>query len=848
MSFEALQIALADWPATAFIPESPGDGLIERIAAVLADADRGGADLLPLLRQVLYREASRRHTRVALRVPRVSGWPSADAYDAHGLKVVREDPKHFIVEPLAWRPAWLRHEGDGDLFAEVFAECQSRLDLQRRIDPLVQEVTGFDAYTSPGQRAAVHAVLMAPPGAALVVTLPTGSGKSLVAQAPPLLAGEGACTVVVVPTIALALDQERQFELLWRRRHPNDLNRAFAWHSGTSAEVKARIKAALRSGRQPILFTSPESLIGSLRFALFDAARMGYLKYLVIDEAHLVAQWGDAFRPEFQALGALRRALVAVAAHGCFKTVLMTATLTSDSLATLETLFTDGKPVELVASVYIRREPRYWFAKVRTDEEQRARILEVVRHAPRPLVLYATKVDKARRWERALRDAGVCRIGLFHGQTPNAERKRLIDAWARNELDVMVATSAFGVGIDKRDVRCIVHACVPESLDRFYQEVGRGGRDGRASAAITVYTDEDLRVAEGIAAPALITPELGLARWDKMLREAQQCGDADSMWKLDLATVAPGLHQFSDYNRAWNLRTVMLLARAGVIELATAVPPAGGGDDSIAEPSEDEVRRIFDTVLVRILNPLHRDAGFWNSHIEKSRQATFTSVRIGLNRLENVLTGHSEISKELGELYSIRHGGRRVFASVSCSGCPVCRAPKPIDVDSSPRIAGRTSVRPMGWVDTTVRQRWAERFPASGEPPIFILFDPSAATLEQQLQELALGLRGLGLRELHLRRSEFPGAVGWQVLRQPSAGFVALTDCDELEEELTPVPRLTVLRQADPRALRLLEEQGRRPFEWIAVPSGTVDPYRADRLVADVRDYFHLSTVLQGLA
>lgn len=847
MSFEALQVALADWPGTSFVSEAKSDGLINRIAAVLAGANWSVADLLPLLRQVLYREAARRRAKAHLRVPRDAGWPSADAYVAHGLAVIREDLKHFIIEPLEWRPAWLGHLGDGELFAEVFAERPSRPDLQRRMDPFVQEATGFAAYTSPGQRAAVHAVLMAPPGATLVVTLPTGSGKSLVAQAPPLLAGEGACTVVVVPTIALALDQERQFDLLWRRRHPNDPHRAFAWHSGTPTDEKAQMKAALRSGRQPILFTSPESLMGSLRFALFDAARLGFLKYLVIDEAHLVAQWGDAFRPEFQALGALRRALVAVAAYGGFKTVLMTATLTPDALATLETLFTDGVPAELVASVYIRSEPRYWFAKVKSAEEQQARVLEVVRHAPRPLILYTTEVAKSRRWARVLRGEGVRRVGLFHGETGNAERKQLIDAWARDELDIMVATSAFGVGIDKRDVRCVVHACVPESLDRYYQEVGRGGRDGRASASIVVYTDEDLRVAEGIAAPALITPELGLARWDQMLSQAQRHPNVESFWRLDLATVAPGLHQLSDYNRAWNLRTVMLLARAGVIELATGVPPAAGADDNVAEPSEEEVRRIFDTVLVRLLNPSHRDAEFWAAHVERSRQATLSAARLGLQRLERVLAGRSEISRELGELYSINLPGRRVFASVSCSGCPVCRVRNPIGADAPTRVAVRTSVRPMGWVDATVGQRWAERFPASSASPVYILFDPSDPTLEQQLEELALGLRGFGLGELHLRRSEFPNASGWQALRQASVRFVALTDWDEVEEELAPVPRLTLLREAEPQALQRLEMQGRRPFEWIAVPSSTADPYHPDRRLADVRDCSYLRNVLQVL-
>ena len=133
------------------------------------------------------------------------------------------------------------------------------------------------------------------------------------------------------------------------------------------------------------------------------------------------------------------------------------ATLTAEALSTIETLFTDGTPAELIASVHLRSEPRYWFAKAVSRDDQESKVLEVVRHAPRPLILYATEVLRAREWAQLLHAQGYTRLGLFHGETGGIERQRLVDAWAAGEIDIMVATSAFGVGIDKRDVRCVLH-------------------------------------------------------------------------------------------------------------------------------------------------------------------------------------------------------------------------------------------------------------------------------------------------------------------------------------------------------------------------------------------------------
>lgn len=848
MNFGMLQEVLAGWPARRHEIQANAGDLFARIADVLATSPIG-ADLQPLLRHALMRETARRRQPMALRVPLLADWPAPESYPLSGLRIVRHGHDHLVIEPQNWRPDWLGHNGDEDLFADSFAERPSRLVMTRQIDPAVQAASGFDTYTTAGQRAAVHAVLLAPPRATLVVTLPTGSGKSLVAQAPPLMAGEGACTIVVVPTVSLAMDQARQFECLWRRRHPGSDMTDFAWHHDSPASTKQQIKKALRAGRQPILFTSPESVVGTLRMALYDAAQRGYLKYLVVDEAHLVAQWGDSFRPEFQSLAAFRRALLAAAPGDGFKTVLMTATLTAEALATIETLFTNGKPAELIASVHLRTEPRYWYYRAEDDASQRSRVLEVLRNAPRPLILYVTEVEKAKQWTRWLREGEkYSRVASFHGETGSRERQRLIDRWAADEIDIMVATAAFGVGIDKRDVRCVVHACVPESLDRYYQEVGRGGRDGCASSAIAIFTKDDLDTAHSIAIPALITAELGRPRWQQMLQHGVAVAGHNNVWRVDISTVAPNLHRTSDYNRAWNLRTLLLLARAGVIELTNEKPAAAGGDEATDELNEEQVRAIFDSVLVRILRSDHLDPELWNTFLEQKREETMAAAQAGLDRIVRVLKGQTEISRELQSMYTIAAGGgRRVTVAAACAGCPKCR-----DAGlTGPDIAvlfSRPLVLPLYANEATALANWRRRMPAWHRSPVYVLFDPTDVTLERRLAQLALGLRDCGLRELHLRRSEWPGAKEWSVIQDAGIGrFMAFTDLGDSDNELAQAPRLTLFRQWEPQAFMRLEQESSRPFDWIVLPSDATEPTHPQRRFADARECLWLPALLDTI-
>jgi superfamily II DNA helicase RecQ len=207
----------------------------------------------------------------------------------------------------------------------------------------------FKGYQGPGQRLAIRSAFFLKPGGTLVVNLPTGTGKSLVAWAAALLAAPRELTVMITPTIALAIDQERQ--LMENYPHvPGGLPAEMAWHSGLSDAAREAIHQRLRDNTQRVLITSPESFVGSLSRVLYKTAQSGLLKYFVVDEAHLVAQWGNDFRPDFQAMSGLRRELIKRCPEGrAFRTLLLSATLTQESFDVLETLFSDGNFDSVIA-------------------------------------------------------------------------------------------------------------------------------------------------------------------------------------------------------------------------------------------------------------------------------------------------------------------------------------------------------------------------------------------------------------------------------------------------------------------------------------------------------------------
>jgi len=381
----------------------------------------------------------------------------------------------YLVTAQPWTPSWLADSDQYPPASAAFGEKGRRNLSERPGDPfLVQMGEEYQNYRSLGQKAAVRSVLEAPDGATLVVNLPTGAGKSLCGHLPVVLdEAEGSLTVVVVPTVALALHQRDSIQHVVRHET--------AYFSGNPANDE--IKRRIRNGSQRIVFTSPEGLLSGLTPAVFRAARRGFLRQLIVDEAHIVDQWGTDFRSSFQDLAGMRQGLLDVC-DVPFTTLLLSATFTEGTLRTLKSLFGRPGPFEHVSSVRLRPEPSYWWSISDDRNERERRVLEALRHLPRPTILYASEREDVKNWYALLKEQGYRRLDMMTGESTSDDRQRVLDQWDKDELDIVVATSAFGLGIDKGDVRAVVHACIPEDINRFYQEVGRGGRDGRASVSL----------------------------------------------------------------------------------------------------------------------------------------------------------------------------------------------------------------------------------------------------------------------------------------------------------------------------------------------------------------------------
>jgi superfamily II DNA/RNA helicase len=549
------------------------------------------------------------------------------------------------------------------------------------LDPALEEDLGleFKRYSCPGQRQAIRAVFFLKPGATLLINLPTGSGKSLVAWAPALMAPQGSLSLMVTPTVALALDQERQLREKYPPRVAASLPDRLAWHSGLSEADRTEIRRRLSDGTQRVLIASPESIVTSLARPLYDAAATGQLRYFIVDEAHLVAQWGTEFRPEFQSMCGLRRELLAhcPTISDRFRTLLLSATLSQESFEILRNLFAEDL-FDHVSAVTLRPEPEYWISSARYEGIRATRVVELIRVVPRPFLLYVTTREQAKEWTERILQLGIRRAGCVHGATPSDVRSDVVDRWRSGELDCVIATSAFGLGMDKSDVRAVIHACVPESLDRFYQEVGRGGRDGKSCVSLLVYTEKDVEVARGISSERVITIDEGLPRWQAMVDHAR-CDYSTSRLYLDLTQRTPKITGDTAMNNAWNLRTLVLLNRAGLIAIESSRPPdtqrlANESDADFQNRRETVMRDYSVTCPVRLLDDGHRNRTTWENRIEPIRQALLHNGWNKFAVMERLLSGNREIASALSDAYTLRGCGTCVDLVSVCGGCPVCRA------------------------------------------------------------------------------------------------------------------------------------------------------------------------------
>ncbi|GGH28277.1 ATP-dependent DNA helicase RecQ [Cribrihabitans marinus] len=387
--------------------------------------------------------------------------------------------------------------------------------------PLLREVFGFDAFR-PGQEEIVGAVTA---GENVLAIMPTGGGKSLCFQLPALM--RGGVTVVISPLIALMRDQVRALQEAGVA--------AGALTSGNTAEETDAVWEALERGDLKLLYMAPERLAAGS--ALGMLRRIG-VSLIAVDEAHCVSQWGHDFRPDYLRIGELRRDLgVPLAAF--------TATADAETQDEIVVKLFDGAEPRRFLRGFDRPNIHLAFA---AKDSPRRQILDFAgARKGRSGIVYCGTRNKTEVLAQALREDGhsACH---YHGGM-EAEDRRVVEArFAREDGLIVVATVAFGMGIDKPDIRWVAHADLPKSIEAYYQEIGRAGRDGAPAETLTLFGPDDIRlrrsqIDEGLAPPdrraadhARLNALLGLAealdcRRKSLLgyfgEEAGNCGHCD---------------------------------------------------------------------------------------------------------------------------------------------------------------------------------------------------------------------------------------------------------------------------------------------------------------------------------
>ncbi len=666
---------------------------------------------------------------------------------------------------------------------------------------LLTRIFGFPSFR-PGQEEIVRAVTA---GHNTLAIMPTGGGKSLCFQLPALC--RPGVTVVISPLIALMRDQVRALKAAGVT--------AGALTSGNTDEETEEVFAALDDGSLKLLYIAPERLASSGTMQLL---RRVNCTLIAVDEAHCVSQWGHDFRPDYLRIGELRRTLgVPVAAF--------TATADEETRTEIITRLFDGQPPATFLRGFDRPNIHLAFAP---KDGPRGQILDfaAARRGQSGIVYCGTRA-KTEVLAQALREARHIACHYHGGMAPD-DRREVEARFQREDGLIVVATVAFGMGIDKPDIRWVAHADLPKSIESYYQEIGRGGRDGAPAETLTLYGADDIRyrrsqIDEGVAPPERKEADHGRLNALLGLAEATGCRrqrllayfgeDSDPCGNCDLCDTPPDVFDATEPVR---------MALSAVLRCGESFG-AGHLIDILTGNETDKVRERGHASLPTFGVGRRLSKGQW--------QAVFRQM-MGLDLIRPDTT---------------RHGALRMTESAR----PVLRGEAPVTLRRDSIAAAKSAVRsaparalvaeedaPMLSALKAKRRALAE---ALGAPAYVVFADRTLIEMAERrpttLDDMA-GITGVGAKKLesyglafleiingagsvpHPARRQLAGRPGAELFDRLAEAQAGLSRGDDGTGKLMSCPAGTLRQIAE-----------RRPAD-VASLSRYLDPAKLDRFGA----------------
>lgn len=349
-------------------------------------------------------------------------------------------------------------------------------------DPLKLEQFLFEKFSyrsfRPGQREIIESVLE---GHDTLAVLPTGSGKSLCYQLPGLM--RKGTTLIISPLLSLMQDQVEQLKMKGEKR-------VVALNSFLAFPERTRVLHNLATFK--FIYISPEMLQNE---QILAALQKLSIQLFVVDEAHCISQWGYDFRPDYLSLGAIRRAL------NNPQVLALTATARKRVREDIKFHLQIADAKEFIFSID-RPNIALVVEKLSVQAEKQERLFELVKHLQGPGIIYFSSKKMADHYAERFQKKGM-RVASYHSEIDQEQRILLQQQFLYGELDLICATSAFGMGVNKEDVRYCIHFHPPVDLESYFQEIGRAGRDGKNSVAIMLYCPDDLYLQQQLISSEL---------------------------------------------------------------------------------------------------------------------------------------------------------------------------------------------------------------------------------------------------------------------------------------------------------------------------------------------------------